>query len=168
MRRLIFTSLLIGLTFCAMAQTESRPPKGKLHKERPSIESMVPDLTASQKSRIDAVTSQSAKTIEGYKSQLKAVRDSIRSYMNTQEDKSAILFPLYDREAMLQSEISKEYYRTKVAVDKVLTPEQYKAMCSKMEKQRQKDPPQHKQSKDQKASKSPQNHKPKGQMPPKR
>ena len=56
--------------------------------------------------------------------------------MNSREDHSNVLFPLYDREGRLQSEISKEYYRTKVAIDKVLTPEQFQQMHQKMDKNR--------------------------------
>ncbi len=96
----------------------------------------MPDLTTAQKNKIDAITRRSTKIIEGYRNQLHTVRDSIRSYMNSREDYSNVLFPLYDREGHLQSEISKEYYRTKVAIDKVLTPEQFQQMRQNLDKKR--------------------------------
>ena len=136
MRRILLTSLVICLAFTAMAQQGPKQDKGPRHKDSPKIEELVPDLTAAQKNKIDAITRRSTKIIEGYRNQLHAVRDSIRSYMNSREDHSNILFPLYDREGHLQSEISKEYYRTKVAIDKVLTPEQFQQMHQKMDKNR--------------------------------
>jgi Spy/CpxP family protein refolding chaperone len=57
--------------------------------------------------------------------------------MESPEDKSAVLFPLFEREGKLKSEISKEYYRTRVAIDKVLTPAQRDTLREKMAKQRE-------------------------------
>lgn len=136
MRRILLTTLALFLAFNAMAQQGPRQDKSPRHKESPKIEELVPDLTAAQKNKIDAITRRSTKIIEDYRNQLHAVRDSIRSYMNSRDDHSNVLFPLYDREGRLQSEISKEYYRTKVAIDKVLTPEQFQQMHQKMDKNR--------------------------------
>ncbi|MCR5192753.1 MAG: hypothetical protein K6D59_05555 [Bacteroidales bacterium] len=135
MKHLLFTIALVALPLLLSAQSEGNHQKRE-GKEHMKIENLVTDLTSTQRTRIDIITRRSRKTVELYRSQLHAVRDSIRSYMSSQEDHSAVLFPLYEREGMLQTEISKEYYRTKVAIDDVLTPEQYRQVTEKMEQNR--------------------------------
>ena len=54
------------------------------------------------------------------------MRDSIGKYMDSEGDQSKKLYPLFDREAQLQVQISREMYSTKVRIDKVLTKEQRK------------------------------------------
>ena len=136
MKRIIFTIIAICIAFTTMAQ-EPKQHKGANHKDNIKIEDFVSDLSAQQKSKIDAITRRSTKVIESYRKQLHSVRDSIRSYMSKADDLSEILFPLYDREGFLQSEISKEYYRTKVAIDKILTTEQCKQLREKLATRRQ-------------------------------
>ena len=113
------------------AQTPQREGNHRGKKEK--IEDIINDLTPQQKSRIDAITQRSSKIIERYRSQLDAVRDSIRLYMGNREDCSDRVFPLYEREGRLQAELSKEYYRTKVAIDAVLTPEQFRRFQQHMQ-----------------------------------
>lgn len=137
MKRVLFTIVAICIAFTALAQQGPKNHKGDGPKENIKIEDFVSDLSAQQKSKIDAITRRSTKVIENYRKQLHSIRDSIRSYMSTSDDLSEILFPLYDREGVLQSEISKEYYRTKVAIDKVLTSEQYHQLHKKMAARRQ-------------------------------
>ncbi|MBP5189387.1 MAG: hypothetical protein J6031_00535 [Bacteroidales bacterium] len=132
MKHIIITVLLVCLAGGAMAQ-----PKGVQPKENNvGITDLISDLSKVQKSKIDLITKRTAKNVENYRSQLNAVRDSIRSYMDSPNDHSAVLFPLYEREGHLQAEISKEYYRSKVAIDAVLTPEQSKMLKEKMAKNR--------------------------------
>ncbi|MBQ1408261.1 MAG: periplasmic heavy metal sensor [Bacteroidales bacterium] len=131
---LIASILLFSTVVVAQAPRGDARHNGKKEK----IESIITDLTPQQKSRIDAITQKSSKNVEKYRSQLEAVRDSIRLLMIGREDKSSKLFPLYDREGRLQSELSKEYYRTKVAIDAVLTPEQYQRLRDNMDQRRQK------------------------------
>ncbi len=128
--------VLVCIAAGAAAQPGERMPKEHRGGQRPTIDQIVSNLSESQKARIDLITARSGKTIEFYRVQLKAVRDSIRSYMSSPDDNSVVLFPLYEREGMLMSEISKEYYRSKVAIDEVLTPEQYREMQEKMAKNR--------------------------------
>lgn len=135
MKHILITIALVALPMLLSAQTENNHHK-RDGKEHVKIEELVTDLTQTQRTRIDIITRRSRKTVELYRSQLHAVRDSIRSYMNKQEDHSAVLFPLYEREGMLQTEISKEYYRTKVAIDDVLSPEQYRQLQEKMQQSR--------------------------------
>ena len=116
--------LLLAATTMALSATAQQPPK-ECNRNNPRIEELVSDLSAAQKTRIDVVTRRSTKAIEKYRQQIHAVRDSIRSYMDSPDDQSDMLFPLFEREGKLQAEISKEYYRTKLDIDKVLTPEQH-------------------------------------------
>lgn len=137
MKRILLTIAFVVLALMASAQNDNRKAgKGQEHKNSIKIEEFVSDLSATQQSKIDAITKRSAKTIENYRKQLNAVRDSIRSYMDNADDHSKTLFPLYEREGKLQAEISKEYYRTKVAIDKLLTPAQYKELREKMKAQK--------------------------------
>lgn len=131
MKRTLFLIVALAFAFTLSAQA---PHRGDGKKE--SIEEIVTDLTPQQKSRIDAITQRSSKNVEKYRSQLKTVRDSIKLYMNRRDDNSAKVFPLYDREARIRAELSKEYYRTKVAIDAVLTPEQFRLFQQNMEKKR--------------------------------
>lgn len=89
---------------------------------------MVGDLSQTQKKKLDAITDASKERVGLLRAQQKAVRDSIAVYMKLDGDHSAVLFPLFDREARLQCEISREMYTTKVRVDEVLTPEQRKQL----------------------------------------
>ena len=135
---LLMFALCLSLSIWAQPAQNSHPRKAQ--PERPKIEDLVSNLTSTQKTRIDLITRRSTKKIEEYRTQLKVVRDSIRSYMGSQSDMSAVVFPLYEREAKLQVKISKEFYRSKVEVDKVLTPQQFQELSEKMKEQRAKQP----------------------------
>lgn len=45
-------------------------------------------------------------------------------YMELEGDHSRELYPLFDREAQLQTAINREMYATKIRIDEVLTREQ--------------------------------------------
>lgn len=131
MKRALLLVFALAVAFTLSAQA---PHRGGGKKEK--IEDIITDLTPQQKSRIDAITQRSSKTVENYRSQLKTVRDSIKLYMGSRNDNSNKVFPLYDREARLRAELGKEYYRTKVAIDAVLTPEQYRLFQQHIGKKR--------------------------------
>ncbi len=133
MKQLIITAILICLAVGTKAQPSAMPPK----EDNVEIADFISDLSKAQKSKIDLITKRSTKIIDNYRQQLHNVRDSIRTFMDLPNDNSPILFPLYEREGRLQTEISKEYYRCKLAIDKVLTPEQQRALKEKMGKNRQ-------------------------------
>lgn len=135
MKRILFTLIFAVLALPLWAQQKNHTHKAP---DNPKIEEIVSDLSATQKTRIDVVTRRSSKRIENFRQQLHAVRDSIRALMDSPDDRSEAIFPLYDRESFLQAEISKEYYRSKVAIDEVLTPEQYQTLKKKMKEQREK------------------------------
>lgn len=128
------------MAHCATAQGHDKTQKHR--HDAPRIEQLVSNLTPEQKSRIDIITSRSSKNIAFYRTQLNAVRDSIRIYMDRHDDLSSIVFPLYERESMLTSEISKEYYRAKVAIDEVLTEQQFRELHNKMKQNKPRRPKQ--------------------------
>lgn len=136
MKRLILTTIAVCLSCLAFAQPVSRPADSRRDRPNRPIEEFLTDLTATQKTRIDVITKRSGKTIEFYRKQLKDVRDSIRVLMDDTRDRTAEIFPLFEREGFLKSEISKEYYRTKVAIDEILTPEQYARLREQMKARR--------------------------------
>lgn len=139
--------IIIAISFAASLAAQAPQGERRHRGQKEKIENIVTDLTPQQKSRIDAITQRSAKNIERYRTQLDAVRDSLRVFMSSREDNSKEVFRLYDREGRLQAELSKEYYRTKVAIDAILTPEQFARMQEQMASKRQKRAPQSPSSK---------------------
>lgn len=131
MKRHLLILLLVASTIAVCAQHKSpRPPKEPPHHEEGRIEKILTDLTATQKTRIDLVTRETAKKVEKLRKELNNVRDSIKTYMDSPNDNTSKLFPLFELEGKLQAEISKEYYRAKTALDKVLTPDQYRRLSA--------------------------------------
>ena len=125
---IIFT-LLCFTTLYAQKRGQGRPMV------QPNIEEMVSNLSARQKKSLETVSEQSKAKVGKMQKELKAVRKKIGDIMQHESDgdQSAKLFPLVDREAQLQAEITKEMYRTKVAIDAILTPEQIKEFRAKLE-----------------------------------
>ena len=118
-----------------MSYAEDHPTKR--HKQTPpDISAIVSDLTPAQKKKIDQITKESQESIRQLEESLHGVRDSIRLFMDRYEDNSKQMIPLIDREAQLQAAINKTKYRTKCAVNKVLTQEQYKQVVSHARKHR--------------------------------
>jgi len=166
----LFALLQLGLPLAAQTTTQSKvshssnnvkrqpqqdkakpplPPKGgPRHNDDPgapignplSIEDFIDDLSVQQKTMLDVITRRTAKKLDVYRAELSSLRDTIRILMDGPEDNSDRLFPLYDREGRLQAEISKEFYRCKVAMDAVLTPEQLRRLQESLHKQ---GPPDH-------------------------
>lgn len=136
MKRILFSAIFICLALTAVSQPRGRHQQERNQRDVMKIEEFVSDLSTTQKAKIDLITKHTSKNIESLRQQAKEVRDSIRTYMGSQEDRSDILFPLYEREGHLQTELSKEYYRSKAAIDKVLTPEQYQKLREAMENRR--------------------------------
>lgn len=121
-KTLILVAAMVATTTLLAQQPEPRQGKGK-HRQ-PDITELVSDLTDKQKRSIDAITAESKERVAKLRAQQKAVRDSIAIYMDREGDQSKSLHPLFDREARLQSLVSREMYATKVQVDKELTPAQ--------------------------------------------
>lgn len=129
----ILTIVTIGLfalqsSFC-IAQ---RPHRGDHHGlgagKHPEITEIISDLTSAQKSKLEAISNESKKRIEDLRNQQKSVCYKISQLMDMEGDHSKELNPLFDREARLQAEISREMYSTKVRFDQVLTKDQRKEL----------------------------------------
>lgn len=129
-----FLMLLVMTTLVAQEQPgRNRPHHGHDDNGRPvRIENMIPDLTTTQKTRLEIITQRSSKSIKEQRNKLNVIRDSIRMYMDDSIDRREILFPLFEREARIQANISKTYYESKRSMDSVLTPEQYVRLRQKM------------------------------------
>lgn len=123
---LAFAAILGMQCSTALAQ---RPRHDKAKPEpRPKITELVSDLNSSQKRKLESITTESRGRVEKLRKEQKAVRDSIEHYMDKDGNQSKALYPLFDREARLQAEVSREMYETKVRIDEVLTPEQRKEL----------------------------------------
>ncbi|MCR5065639.1 MAG: Spy/CpxP family protein refolding chaperone [Bacteroidales bacterium] len=157
MKRFLFIVAIFSIVnitpSISFAQASNR--EGRHHEQKEKIENIITDLTPQQKSKIDVITQRSSKNVEGYRKQLKAVRDSIRLFMDSRVDNSSKVFPLYEREGRLQAELSKEYYRTKVAIDAILTPEQFARFQQHMKSKHAKHAKKEKFASDPKNSKAP-------------
>lgn len=101
---------------------------------RPEITELVSDLSSGQKSKLEFITKESRNRVERLRKEQKSVRDSIGRFMDMEGDHSKQLYPLFDREARLQAEISREMYATKVRFDEVLTPVQRKELMASRKK----------------------------------
>lgn len=110
----------------ALAQHPHR--EGGKPEPRPDITELVSDLNATQKRKLETITAESKERVDKLRKEQKAVRDSIGRYMDLDGDQSRALYPLFDREARLQAQVSREMYATKVRIDEVLTPEQRKEL----------------------------------------
>ena len=133
MKKLLATLFAILLCGSLLAQN----PEGGRHKrhgrqEPPKIEEMVSNLSAMQKKKLETITTNCKSKTEKLQSELKTIRTKIHALMEKEGDQSDKLFPLFDREAAIQAEISKEMYTTRQQIDQVLTDEQlaeFRARC---------------------------------------
>lgn len=136
------TTLLI-LVLLLSASLYAQRPHGqggpKPHKPF-NVEAVVSDLSAVQKKKLESVTNDSKKRVDKLQAELKNVRQQIRTLMDKDGDNSAKLFPLLDREGVLQAEITKEMYNTRLLIDEILTPDQLKELRTKLAAERPKRP----------------------------
>lgn len=119
-------TLMTLLLMCALTLPAAAQKTEKHHGNRPhpSVTEVVSDLSSRQKQSLDELTANSRKTMDRLRHEQKAVRDSIHRLMDQEGDQTTALFPLFDREAQLQAEMSREMYATRIKIDKILTPEQ--------------------------------------------
>ena len=125
MKRYLVFTLLLAVAIPLMAQQGNRHPERKRHAD---LTEVVSDLTAPQKCKIENISKESKERVDALRASQRAVRDSIRMYMNLEGDQSRALYPLFDREAQLQAAVSREMYATKLRIDKILTPDQRAAL----------------------------------------
>lgn len=126
--------LAVVLSTASFAQPkEPQGPRHGRHQERPKVEEMVSNLSKRQQSRLEAISADSRAQVEKKRAELNAVRQTIRQLMEKEGDQSAKIFPLLDREAALEADISKIMYRTRLQIDEVLTKEQVAELRAKIE-----------------------------------
>lgn len=120
-----FTLFLFIFTFAIMpiSAQSNQHPDGRQHKHR-NVADMVDDLSSSQRKKLIKVQQDAHVKIDALHTQLGQVRDSIRTFSQLDGDNSKLLFPLFDREGMLQAQLSKEMYNLRISVDNILTPQQ--------------------------------------------
>lgn len=130
MKQHLFLLLLLVLSVPAVAQQRDGRHSAKKH---PDITELVSDLSAPQKRKIETVRKDSKERVDALRASQRAVRDSIRYYMELEGDQSRQLHPLFDREAQLQAAVSREMYAAKLRIDKILTPDQRAVLKRKAE-----------------------------------
>ena len=117
--------LSLALVILACTTLAAQKPSGERREQkRPDITQLVSNLTDSQKAKLETITAESRQRVDKLHARQQAVRDSIALYMDREGDQTKFLYPLFDRSAKIQAEISREMYATKVRIDKVLTKEQ--------------------------------------------
>lgn len=119
--------LCMALSMPATMRAEDHP-SCQQKKCPPDISTIVTDLTPAQKKKIDQITKETSERIHQLEGNLRQVRDSIRMYMDAYEDNTKILNPLFEREGRIETDLNKEKYRTKNAINRVLTPQQHKQL----------------------------------------
>lgn len=132
MKHLLLATLALMMAATAVAQPGTHHPMDKEPGKEAKITDLVSNLTPDQKKSIDLITQRSSTTIKYLRQQLHAVRDSVRIYLEMPGNQSKKIFPLFEQEGMLQTELSKAYYRTRQEIDEVLTPEQHNELRGKM------------------------------------
>ena len=123
--------LLLGTSLMAQADG-GKKPRHHGRPEPPKIEEMVSNLSTVQKKKLETISQNCKAKTAKLQKELDNIRAGIRSLMDKEGDQSAKLFPLFDREASLQAEMSKEMYAIRQQIDQVLTDEQlaeFRARC---------------------------------------
>lgn len=127
MKRIVLLALVSLFAFQCTLSYAQNPRHGGPHDRqgrRPDITKIVSNLSDAQKEKLETLMEASRQCVDKLRRQQQAVRDSIALYMDRDGNQSKKLYPLFDREAKLQVEISREMYNTKVRIDEVLTKEQ--------------------------------------------
>lgn len=127
MKRIVLLALVSLFAFQCTLSYAQNPRHGGPHERqgrRPDITKIVSNLSDAQKEKLETLMEASRQCVDKLRRQQQAVRDSIALYMDRDGNQSKKLYPLFDREAKLQVEISREMYNTKVRIDEVLTKEQ--------------------------------------------
>lgn len=127
--------ILFTLHFSTLLAQRSHQERSQ---HRPDITQLVSNLTDEQKGRLESITDESRQRVEQLRNQQKNVRDSIAKYMEREGDYSKKLYILFDIEARIQAQISREMYATKVRIDEILTKEQRQQFRKASNEQRKK------------------------------
>ncbi|MBR1792492.1 MAG: hypothetical protein IJ764_02495 [Bacteroidales bacterium] len=117
--------VLVFFIFCLCGSASfAQKEHHALKKEHPKIENIVSDLSTMQKRQLNAIKEDSKKRVDELKAQQQSVRDSVQLLLSKDEDMTALLYQLFDRDAALQASISKECYATRLRIDAILTESQ--------------------------------------------
>jgi hypothetical protein len=119
---LIFLLVLFALPLSAQHEDAHR------HGRHRDVTEIVKDLNAVQKRKVENISNESRERVAALRKQQRAVHDSIVMFMEREGDQSQVLYPLFEREAKLQTAINREMYATKLRIDEVLKPEQREAL----------------------------------------
>ncbi len=119
---LIFLLVLFALPLSAQHEDAHR------HGRHRDVTEIVKDLNAVQKRKVENISNESRERVAALRKQQRAVHDSIVMFMEREGDQSQVLYPLFEREAKLQTAINHEMYATKLRIDEVLKPEQREAL----------------------------------------
>jgi hypothetical protein len=119
---LIFLLVLFALPLSAQHEDAHR------HGRHRDVTEIVKDLNAMQKRKVENISNESRERVAALRKQQRAVHDSIVMFMEREGDQSQVLYPLFEREAKLQTAINHEMYATKLRIDEVLKPEQREAL----------------------------------------
>ena len=137
MKKTALFALAILFTLHCSTLLAQRPHQER-QERRPDITQLVSNLTDEQKDKLETLTDESRKRVEQLRNQQKNVRDSIAKYMEREGDQSKKLYILFDIEAKIQVQISREMYATKVRIDEILTKEQRQQFRKASNEQRKK------------------------------
>lgn len=119
---LIFLLVLFALPLSAQHEGDRQ------HRKHRDVTEIVQDLNAVQKRKVENISNESRERVAALRKQQRAVHDSIVMFMEREGDQSQVLYPLFEREAKLQTAINREMYATKLRIDEVLKPEQREAL----------------------------------------
>lgn len=109
-----------------VAMAQGKPRQGSSCEE--NLQNVVQDLSSRQKRQLETISQETREKTEPLKTQLHAVRDSIRINMEARDDRSAVLDGQFKREAELQMQLNRQLYRAKVRIDAVLTEAQHQRL----------------------------------------
>ena len=126
------------LIFTVVLSLNAQPRHHQHEKRQTNIVEMVDDLSASQRKQLLKAQSETHERIDALYAKLDGIRDSIRLIMHKEGDYSKDLFPLFDREAIVQAQISKEMYSLRVFIDNILTPKQLEQFRSALKRSKRK------------------------------
>lgn len=124
MKKITLILLMALFTLPLAAQHEDAHRHGR-HRD---VTEIVKDLNAMQKRKVENISNESRERVAALRKQQHAVHDSIVMFMEREGDQSQVLYPLFEREAKLQTAINREMYATKLRIDEVLKPEQREAL----------------------------------------
>lgn len=128
MKQLLTIAILCLISLPALAQRQH--PEGNPQ----PVQEMISSLSAKQKRQLEAIDNERRAQLDAIRKELKGVRDSVHMYIDLYGDYSKQMNRLLERESALQLKMNKILYSTKVRIDKIITPEQYREMHEKMDR----------------------------------